>query len=324
MAYSRYTLFNWWLIAMFLASPNVYGQVVQLPPPQTQGGMPLMEALNNRKSTRDFDGTDIPLQVLSDMLWCAYGFNRPQQKGRTVPSAWNIQNMNIYVATASGLYLYDAELPGLITILEEDIRRETGTQSYVGTAPVNLIYVADLAKMSTVGDKAQFYSTAHAGFIGQSVYLFCASSGLGTCVRDLIDREALHSRMKLGEHMEIILAQSIGYPAGTTGMSAPPQGHSDPDREALSPNFPNPFNSQTRITYELESDAHVMMAIYNLKGEKITTILNGEQKSGEYVVTWSGLGDSGKRMTSGVYFCRLEIQNHRDRYSQTRKMLMLE
>lgn len=138
-----------------------------------------MEALNNRKSTRNFSTKEISNQVLSNLLWAAYGFNRHEQKMRTVPSAWNIQNINVYVAKSYGLYLYDAASNILKLVLKEDIRNNTGTQHFVNDVPVNLIYVADLSMMSKVGDKAKFYSAAHAGFIAQNVYLFCASFNLG-------------------------------------------------------------------------------------------------------------------------------------------------
>jgi SagB-type dehydrogenase family enzyme len=312
------------ILFLCVSQTVVLGQDTQLPPPEIKGGMPLMEALSNRKSTRDFARVDIPLQVLSDMLWSAYGFNRPQKGGRTVPSAWNIQNMLIYVATASGLYLYDAEDIELRTILENDIRAATGTQNYVASAPVNLVYVADLAKMSGVGGKGQFYSIAHAGFIAQNVYLFCASAGLGTCVRDLIDREALHGLMQLDENMEIILAQTVGYPAGATAISVPEENHADSEYSLLSQNFPNPFNADTRIVYELENDAHVRMSIYNVQGKVVKRVLDEGQSAGDYVIDWNGLGDSGRRLASGIYFCHIEIVYPRERFEQMRKMIMLE
>ena len=189
----------------------IFAQDIKLPAPQKSGGMSLMEALSKRKSSRNFSSKEISLQTLSNLLWAAYGFNRPDQKKRTVPSAWNIQNMNVYAATKEGLYLYDAGDNVLKLVLKKDIRDKTGSQNFVKDVPINLIYVADLSMMSKVKDKAKFYSAAHTGFIAQNVYLFCASFNLGTVVRDLIDRDALRKIMNLKDDKEIILAQSVGY-----------------------------------------------------------------------------------------------------------------
>jgi SagB-type dehydrogenase family enzyme len=190
---------------------TVFAQDIKLPEPQKTGGMPLMEALSKRSSSRNYITKEISNQTLSNMLWAAYGFNRPEQKMRTVPSAWNIQNINIYVAKSNGLYLYDASNNILKLVSTEDIRKNTGSQSFVKDVPINLIYVADLSMMTRVGDKAKFFSAAHTGFIAQNIYLFCASFNLGTVIRDLVDRDTLSKAMNLKDDQEIILAQSVGY-----------------------------------------------------------------------------------------------------------------
>jgi nitroreductase len=293
-----------------------------LPEPRKSGGLPLMEALSKRKSTRELSDYEIPVQVLSDLLWAAYGFNRPQEKKRTVPSAYNIQNMKIYVATADGLYLYDAVSNGLNLILAEDIRAETGTQDYVRDASVNLVYVADMSMMTSTGDRGEFYSTAHAGFIGQNVYLFCASFDLGTTVRDLIDRDALEIKMQLEDDEEIILAQSVGYPEGYIPSEI--EGTVYSEKYSLSQNFPNPFVSETQINYQLSENAHVRINIYDLKGVKIKTILDKNQKPGEYNTRWNGFNDQGERMTSGIYFYKIDINSDNNQFTQSRKMMMLK
>lgn len=279
-----------------------YGQDIVLPPSQKTGGMPFMEALSNRKSTREFSDKEIPPQVFSDLLWAAYGYNRPQQKMRTVPSAWNLQNMNVYVARGDGLYLYDAQSHSLKLIVNEDIRAKCGTQSFVRTVPVNLVYVANLSMMSAAGDRGNFYSDVHAGFIAQNVYLFCASFNLATVVRDLIDRDALQIAMKLESDQEIILAQSVGYPKGTSQVSMRNDEHENTESFFLSQNFPNPFNLETQIHFKLSANAHVIINIFDLNGEKIKTILNERKTPGEYILNWDGLNDKGEKVTGGVYF----------------------
>lgn len=319
----RKIIFMVFLFACFIQSAT-YSQDVTLLPPQKEGGMPLMEALNNRKSTRDFGSQAISQQVLSDLLWAAYGYNRPQEKKRTAPSALNIQNMGIYVALADGLYLYNAEDHSLELILQEDIRAETGTQAYVKNAPLNLVYVADLSMMSNAGDKGEFYSIAHAGFISQNVYLFCASSGLVTVVRDWIDRDALKVTMKLKEDQEIILAQSVGYPIGSSQHSMEGDEKKIDENYSLFHNFPNPFNAETQIHYSLSNEAHVRITVCDIKGDVIKAILNDKQTSGEYLLKWDGTDDAGKRMASGVYFYQIELDYGENRLIEAQKMLMLK
>lgn len=186
---------------------------IKLPAPRLDGGRPLMQCLKDRQSQREFSPDPLPLQVLSELLWAAYGINRPESGKRTAPSAVNWQNIDIYVALADGLYLYEPKEHKLIQLLAEDIRGLTGTQPFVKEAPLNLIYVADLAKIPRGTDEdKRFYSAAHTGFISQNVYLFCASEGLATVVRALINREELSKKMGLRPDQQITLAQTVGYP----------------------------------------------------------------------------------------------------------------
>ena len=181
--------------------------------PQTDGGRPLMQVLKDRSSSRSFSGEKLPPQVLSNLLWAAFGINRPDSGGRTAPSAKNAQDIDIYVAMVDGLYLYDARTQTLVPVLAEDVRALTGRQPFVKDAPLNLIYVANLARLtgSSQEDK-DLYSAADAGFISENVYLYCASEGLITVVRGSIDRQALATVMKLRPDQKIILAQTVGYP----------------------------------------------------------------------------------------------------------------
>ena len=186
---------------------------IQLLKPQVDGGRPLMQVLQDRRSSREFSTEKLPLQVLSNMLWAAFGVNRQDSGKRTAPSASNRQEIDIYVATADGLYLYDAKTHALKPVLAEDIRAATGLQPFVQEAPVNLIYVADFARMGeTTAEDKVFYSAANTGFIGQNVYLYCASEGLATVMRGLVDRPALAKVMKLRSDQRVVLAQSVGYP----------------------------------------------------------------------------------------------------------------
>ncbi|MBS1125591.1 MAG: nitroreductase [Nitrospirae bacterium] len=185
----------------------------QLPAPQTDSGRPLMQVLKERSTSRSFSARKLPLQVLSNLLWAAFGVNRPESGHRTAPSAKDRQEIDIYVAMAEGLYVYEAKTHVLQPVLAVDIRAMTGRQSFVADAPVNLVYVADLGRMGKVSKEEQdLYSAADTGFISENVYLFCASEGLATVVRGSVDRETLAKAMRLRPDQKIILAQTVGYP----------------------------------------------------------------------------------------------------------------
>ncbi len=187
---------------------------IQLPYPQTEGGKPLMQALKARQSIRAFSKDKLPLQTVSNLLWAAFGINRPESKRRTAPSARNQQEIDIYVSMEEGLFLYEADPNTLRMVLAHDIRDATGTQSFVKDAPVNLIYVADLAKAPNASEVDKtLYSALDTGYISQNVYLFCASEGLATVARGLVDRPTLAKKMGLRPDQRIILAQSVGYPS---------------------------------------------------------------------------------------------------------------
>jgi SagB-type dehydrogenase family enzyme len=200
------------LLCPVLAVAGDVAAVVPLPKPQTEGGKPLFQALKERHSTREFDAAKLSPQTLSNLLWAAAGVNRADGR-RTAPTANNRQETDLYLATADGLFLYEPKEHRLRTILTEDIRALAGQQDFVKTAPLNLIYVADYARMgSGPVEEKLLYSGAGVGFIAQNVYLFCASEGLATVVRAMIDRPALAKAMKLGPEQHIVLSQTVGYP----------------------------------------------------------------------------------------------------------------
>ncbi|MBZ5659715.1 MAG: nitroreductase family protein [Acidobacteriia bacterium] len=184
---------------------------IQLPLPQTDGGRPLMQVLKDRKSTRDFRPDKLSPQTLSNMLWAGFGINRPDGR-RTAPSASNKQEIDIYVATAEGLYIYDPRGNRLTSVLRDDVRAKTGIQPFVKDAPVNLVYVADLARTGADSAERDMDVAADTGFIAQNVYLFCASEGLATVVRGSIDRRSLAKAMRLRPDQRITLAQTVGHP----------------------------------------------------------------------------------------------------------------
>jgi SagB-type dehydrogenase family enzyme len=204
------------LLAAFVVSALAMAEEpkpIKLPAPRMEGGKPLMQALKDRQTVRDFAPDKLSPQVLSDLLWAAFGINRPESGKRTAPSAVNWQEIDVYVALEEGLYLYDAKANQLVPVLAQDIRGATGPQPFVAGAPVNLIFVADYTRMGDADEETKrFYSGCDTGFISQNVYLFCASEGLGTVVRGYVDKESLAKVMNLPATQHIVLAQTIGYP----------------------------------------------------------------------------------------------------------------
>lgn len=179
--------------------------------------MALFEVLLRRRSCRDIAPGGLRLYLLSRLLWAACGINRPVQSGRTAPSAQDAQVISVYIAMASGLYRYDPRADLLHPVLAEDIRAATGEQSYVPTAPLTLIYVAQLDPAPQASRvEQQFYAALDTGHISQNVYLFCAAEGLATVARGQLDRPALARRMLLQPGQEVILAQSVGYPGSAS------------------------------------------------------------------------------------------------------------
>jgi SagB-type dehydrogenase family enzyme len=189
-------------------------QDILLPEAKKTGGLPLMEALNERHSSREFGANELPLQTLADLLWAAYGINRPDASKRTVPSSQNFQEIEVYVSLKTGLYRYVATKNLLLQVHKNDIRVHTGKQDFVANAPLNLIYVANPGKLPENINMDSHLKTSYAntGFIVQNVYLFCASEGLNVVVRGYFDADELAKAMKLPKSHQIILTQTVGYP----------------------------------------------------------------------------------------------------------------
>ena len=188
---------------------------LELPPAEKRGGLPLLEALERRRSAREFATTPLPPQVLSNLLWAAFGVNRIATGGRTAPSAQDAQEIDVYAVLSGGLYIYDPKPHILRLVAELDVRSVSGYQDFVDKAPLDLIYVADNVHMGglSAGQRVVF-SAASAGAIAQNVYLYCASAGLATVVRGWFDRTALASALKLSPEEEVLLTQTVGYPGG--------------------------------------------------------------------------------------------------------------
>jgi nitroreductase len=196
---------------------SIQAQDISLPAPDKTGGKPLMQALNERQSIRSFTKDSLTQQQLSDLLWAGWGINRADLKKRTAPSARNVQEIDVYVALPGGLYLYIADSNILKLVNNKDLRKLTGTQSFVADAALNILYVADMGKLGkkegeTIEDSDLLMTYANAAFIAQNIYLYCASADLGCVVRGMVPEEPLAPEMGLRSNQRIILAQTVGVP----------------------------------------------------------------------------------------------------------------
>lgn len=199
-------------------------ELITLPKPEKDGGKSVLAALQERKTIRNISAKDIPLQVLSNLLWAAFGVNRGDasfgKPGRTAPSASNSQEIDLYVALPEGVYLYEAVSHRLIPIVAGDFRARAGRRG-AANAPVNIFYVADIAKYDlgprqpdrSIGNpevqKSYYYTDT--GFIAQNVYLFAASQGLAAWFHNC-DKENTVKEFKLRPEQRVLFAQSVGYP----------------------------------------------------------------------------------------------------------------
>ena len=188
---------------------------IKLDPPRLDRGIPVMQALKDRRSEREFSDRELSLPHLSELLWAANGVNREDGR-RTAPSAQNKHLVDVYTVLQEGVYLYDPAGHQLLPLAEGDFRKLTGMQDYVFNAPVNLVYVADLDKlkdsrMQAPTDEKMKWAYIEAGHKAENVYIYCASEGLGARTRMLMDKEKLGGVMKLRPEQTVVSAQTVGY-----------------------------------------------------------------------------------------------------------------
>jgi len=184
---------------------------IQLPPPEIAAGMGLMDALSKRRSSRDYSSEPLPLPLLSSLLWAANGVNR-EDGGRTAPSALDAREIDIVVALPDGAYRFKPSEHALELLAAADLRRVTGYQDFVDEAPLDLVYIADHARMKAVPvAQRTMYASVAAGAIAQNVYLFCAASGLSTVLRAWISRDAVAHALGLAHDQEVLLSQTVGF-----------------------------------------------------------------------------------------------------------------
>jgi hypothetical protein len=202
---------------------------IELPKPGMEGFNSVLAALRERKTTRDISSRKLPTELLSSLLWAAFGVNRETaafgRPGRTAPSASNSQEIELYVAMLEGVFLYEAIPHRLTPVAVGDLRR-LAVRNGSPEAPIHILYIADPSRFDLgssqpdpfMGDpeiqKSYYY--ADAGFIAQNVNLFAASEGLAAWFHNC-DRAGLARELRLCPEQLVLFAQSVGYPAWSAG-----------------------------------------------------------------------------------------------------------
>lgn len=189
---------------------------IALPKPDTKAGVPVMQAIAQRKSTRAFSSKPLGMQAISDLVWAAAGINRPDKGGITIPTALGAKEIDLFAMTGDGVYSYDAKAHRLNLLAKGDHRHLAGKQDFAATAPLTLFFVADQARMKAPEQAAKDrFGAMTAAYASENVYLYCASANLATVVRASFDEKALGELLKLRPEQKLLLAQSVGYMPGT-------------------------------------------------------------------------------------------------------------
>ncbi len=185
---------------------------LHLPPAERGGGRPFMEVLNERKTTRHFSERELEPHLLSGLLWAANGINREDDGKRTAPSARDMREIDIYIITPQGAYLYMPEGHQTKLIKAGDFRKEAaGRSEFAASAPIILVFVANAKKMEKMDAAAKdAYAHIDCGYVSQNVYLYCASENLATVALGGVDKEGMTKILDLKED-KVILSQPVGH-----------------------------------------------------------------------------------------------------------------
>jgi nitroreductase len=187
---------------MFLAC--VAGaQDIQLKTPTRTGGKAFMETLNARRSERVFVKKKMPVQMLSDLLWAANGFNRTDK--RTAPTAMNKQEVELFVVMDDGAYFYDARANVLKLVAKGNFKAALGQANISEKAALSIVIVAD------TGMTSGKFAYVDCGYVSQNIYLFAASAGLGTVARGSYDGAGLFKALQEKENQEVVLVHPVGF-----------------------------------------------------------------------------------------------------------------
>lgn len=202
------------LIALMACSSMLAQDIIKLPNPnvETSSKMTLMQALQQRKSVREYSARDVTNDMLSVVLWAACGYNRPEEKRITAPSAINAQDIEVYVCCKDGAFLYNPAKNQLEKVSSEDLRYAVaGRQSFAKTAPLCLVLVSNLNKFRNP-TRDIVLGAMDAGYVSENICLTCTALGLATVPRATMDKNTLSNAFGLKENQVIELNHPIGWP----------------------------------------------------------------------------------------------------------------
>ncbi|MDR1742564.1 MAG: SagB/ThcOx family dehydrogenase [Dysgonamonadaceae bacterium] len=200
------------VLSAVVANAQKTDNVIVLNAPDINRGEPVMKALSQRASARVFTSTQLKLQDLSDLLWAANGINRPDEKKRTAASAVNAQDIDVYTFMQSGTYLYDASAHQLVLVAEGD-NRSIFSRNENETLPALIcLLVSDISRFR-MGDDAQKREMAamDAGIVSQNIAVFCASVGLLTRPRAMMNKPKIKELLQLSDSQIPMLNLPVSY-----------------------------------------------------------------------------------------------------------------
>jgi len=171
------------------------------------------QTYNRRQSTREFAGQDLNKQDLSNLLWAANGYNRPETMKRTAPSAMNRQEVTVYAVIKEGIYEYNPKDESLILKAEGDYRNlVAGRQDFVKSAPVSILLSADVSKLGDAKNiHAQYMASVDVGIVTENICLYCAAANLAVVPRASMDTNALKKLLNLDDNQLLIMNTPVGY-----------------------------------------------------------------------------------------------------------------
>lgn len=205
------------LFLFFILTISAYAQLensteIKLNQPDKTKSFSLMNSLNQRASVRNWAEKEMDKQDLSDLLWAANGINRPEKGLRTAPSAHNAKDIDLYVFTKEGVYLYNPEKHSITMLKKGDFRSQIGKQKYVVDAPVSLILVSDIRRFKKANKEICLnWAALDAGMVSQNISLFCTSANMGTVPRTFFDEDKIKKVLELNPSQHIMLHHPVGY-----------------------------------------------------------------------------------------------------------------
>lgn len=190
---------------------------IELSPPDKTRGLPFMQALAVKASATEWSSQELSAQDLSDLLWAANGLNRPEDNKTTASSALNAHDVDIFVITKDGVFVYDFKNHILSAIRAGDFRHEIITRrndesSTTPEAAIQILLVSDADRFRMGSPDMRYeWGALDAGIMSQNISLFCAATGLKTRPRVSMDKDKIKQLLTLKETQHVFLNHPVGY-----------------------------------------------------------------------------------------------------------------